>query len=71
MPNTSVSFFITLGQDPNFLLRTIDIDFKTITLDKVAVGFESKYEERIKDVAVTSNLATLDYSLKIWSTVIE
>jgi hypothetical protein len=71
LPNTSVSFFITLGQDPNFLLRTIDIDFKTITLDKVAVGFESKYEERIKDVAVTSNLATLDYSLKIWSTVIE
>jgi hypothetical protein len=40
-------------------------------LDKVAVGFSSKYEERIKDVAVTSNLATLDYSLKIWSTVIE
>jgi hypothetical protein len=71
LPNTSVSFFITLGQDPNFLLRTIDIDFKTITLDKVAVKFESKYEKTINEIAITSNLATLDYSLKVWSTVIE
>ena len=71
LPDISVSFFITLGQDPNFLLRTIDIDFKTITLDKVSVKFESKYEENIQDVAVTSNLTTLDYSLKLWRTVIE
>ena len=71
LPDISVSFFVTLGQDPNFLLRTIDIDFKTITLDKVSVKFESKYEENIQDVAVTSNLTTLDYSLKLWRTVIE
>ena len=50
---------------------SIDIDFKTITLDKISVKFESKYEERIQDIAVTANLATLDYSLKLWSTIIE
>jgi len=71
LTSTGVSFFITLGQDPNFLLRTIDIDFKTIITDKVIVKFELTYEKNIKDIAITSNLAMLDYSLKVWSTVIE
>jgi hypothetical protein len=66
LPISSISFFITLGKDPNFLLRVIDIDLKSIVSDKILINFDSKWESNIDLIAITSSLSTITYSLKIW-----
>lgn len=66
LPISSISFFITLGKDPNFLLRVINIDLKSIVSDKILINFDSKWESNIDLIAITSNLSTITYSLKVW-----
>jgi len=63
-----LSFFITLGKDPNFLVRSIDFDLKTLIMDKAIIDFETKWESNINLIAITSNLASLKYSLNVWRT---
>jgi len=66
LPISTISFFVTLGQDPNFLLRSIAIDLKKLVEDKVVIKFESKWESNIDMISLTANLSSLRYSLKVW-----
>jgi hypothetical protein len=66
LPINSISFFVTLGKDPNFLLRSIDIDLKTLILDKIIIPFNSTWEETIELISLTTNLSSIKYSLNIW-----
>lgn len=63
-----LSFFITLGSDPNFLIRSIDFDLKKLVMDKAIIDFETKWESNINLISITTNLASIDYSLNIWKT---
>lgn len=66
LPISTISFFVTLGRDPNFLLRAIEIDLKKIVQDKVVIPFDSKWESSIDMISLTANLSSLSYSLKVW-----
>jgi hypothetical protein len=68
LPIGSISFFVVLGKDPNFLLRSIDIDLRTLVLDKITIPFDSSWESTIELISLTSNLASIKYSLNIWNT---
>jgi hypothetical protein len=63
-----LSFFITLGRDPNFLIRSIDFDLKKLIMDKAIIDFATKWETNINSISITSNLASLNYSLNVWKT---
>ena len=63
-----LSFFITLGRDPNFLIRSIDFDLKKLIMDKSIIDFETKWETNINLISITTNLASLNYSLNVWKT---
>ena len=66
IPLGSISFFVTLGKEPNFLIRTISIVLKDLVFDKIKIPFESSWEKNIETISMTSNLINLQYSLKIW-----
>jgi hypothetical protein len=66
LPISTISFFVTLGKDPNFLLRSVEIDLKKLVEDKVIIKFESKWERNIEMISLTANLSSLQYSLKVW-----
>jgi hypothetical protein len=66
LPISTISFFVTLGKDPNFLLRSIEIDLKKLVEDKVVIKFESKWENNLDMISLTANLSSLRYSLKVW-----
>jgi hypothetical protein len=66
LPISTVSFFIILGNDPNFIIRVIDLEFSKLILDKVVVKFETKWEQDISRISLTASLASIKYSLKIW-----
>jgi hypothetical protein len=68
LPIGSISFFVVLGKDPNFLLRSMDIDLRTLVLDKIIIPFDSSWESTIDLISLTSNLASIKYSLTIWNT---
>jgi hypothetical protein len=61
-----LSFFITLGRDPNFLIRSISFDLKKLIMDKIIIDFETNWETNIDLISITTNLASLSYSLKVW-----
>jgi len=67
LPINSISFFVTLGKDPNFLLRSIEIDLKNLVLDKIVMPFGTAWESTIDLISLTSNLAILKYSLNVWN----
>jgi hypothetical protein len=66
LPINVINFYIVLHNNPNFLLKTIEIDLKKIVIDKVIVPFTSKKESQIEDISLTTNLAVLKYSLNVW-----
>lgn len=68
LPVSAISFFVTLGKDPNFLLRSIEMDLKKLVEDKIVIKFESKWESNIDMISLTANLSSLCYSLKVWRT---
>jgi hypothetical protein len=63
-----LAFFITLGRDPNFLIRSINFDLKKLVMDWAIVDFETKWENNINLISITSNLASLKYSLTVQKT---
>ena len=66
LPISTVSFFVILGRDPNFLIRTIDLEFKRLILDKVSINFETEWEKDINKISLTASLSSIQYSLKVW-----
>jgi hypothetical protein len=66
LPVSSLSLFVVLGRDPNFLIRTIDLEFKKLILDKVLIPFETKWEHDIGKISLTASLSSIKYSLKVW-----
>jgi len=61
-----VKFFITLQNDFDFLIRTIEIDLKLLIADKVTVPFEFNLESKIDQISISSRTVFDSYGLKIW-----
>jgi len=61
-----VKFFITLKTDLDFLIRTIDIDLKSLVADKVIVPFETNLESQLDRISISSKTVFDSYGLKIW-----
>lgn len=66
LPVTEILFFVTLGNDPNFLIRTINIGLKDLITDPIFAKFNTTWESTIDSISITSNLAELSYSLNVW-----
>jgi hypothetical protein len=63
-----VKIFITLQNDLDFLIRTIDIEIKSLVADKVIVPFITNLESQIDKISVSSKTVFDSYVLKIWKT---
>ena len=61
-----VKFFITLENDFDFLIRTIDIELSSLISDKVTVPFESNLESHIDQISISSKTVFDSYGLKVW-----
>jgi hypothetical protein len=61
-----VKFFITLQNDFDFLIRTIEIELKLLIVDKVIVPFEFNLESNIDQISISSRTVFDSYGLKIW-----
>ena len=66
LSTSGISFFIVLGKDPDFLIRTININFQTLALDKIEVPFDSKKEKDINGISLIASISSIEYSLKVW-----
>jgi hypothetical protein len=62
----TVKFFITLENDFDFLIRTINIELSSLILDKVIVPFESNLESHIDQISISSKTVFDSYGLKVW-----
>lgn len=67
LPVTEILFFIILGNDPNFLVRTITINIKNLIDNPIVVKFNTTWERTIDTISITSNISDLGYSLNVWS----
>jgi hypothetical protein len=65
-PMETLTFFITLETDFDFLVRTITIDIKDLVLDKVCVPFTSSVEEKIDKISISTKSLFSSYGLTIW-----
>ena len=65
-PMETLTFFITLETDFDFLVRTITIDMKDIVLDKVCVPFITSVEEKIDKISLSTKSLFASYGLTIW-----
>jgi hypothetical protein len=61
-----VKFFITLQNDFDFLIRTIEIELTSLIADKVIVPFESNLESQLDRISISSRTVFDSYGLKIW-----
>lgn len=61
-----VKFFITLKNDLDFLIRTVDIELPSLVTDKVIVPFTTMLETRIDRISISSKTVFDSYGLKIW-----
>jgi len=66
LPVSTISFFVTMGRDPNFLLRSMEIDLEKLVEGQIIIKFETEWESDIDKISLTSSLASLQYSLTIW-----
>ena len=66
IPATDISFFIILGNDPNFLIRTITINLKKLIENFLVVKFETIWERTIESISITSNITDLVSELTVW-----
>jgi hypothetical protein len=64
-----VKFFITLENDFDFLIRTIDIDLPSLIADKVVVPFTTTLESQIDKISISSKTVFDSYGLKIWKNI--
>ena len=65
-PMETLTFFITLETDFDFLVRTITINIKDLVLDKVCVPFISSSEEKIDKISISTKSLFSSYGLTIW-----
>ena len=61
-----VKFFITLENDFDFLIRTIDINLTSLIADTVIVPFITMLELEIDKISISSKTVFDSYGLKIW-----
>jgi hypothetical protein len=66
-----VKFFITLENDFDFLIRTIDITLTSLISDKVVVPFETNLESQIDQISISSKTVFDSYGLKVWKDEIQ
>lgn len=59
-------FYITLANEPNFLLQTVIIDIKQLIQDKTIVPFVSEYELDIKKVNIFTRNPFFSYGIQEW-----
>jgi len=63
---STVIFFVTLETDFDFLIRTIPLDVQLlVNNDKIKVPFESKLEQDITKISISSKIAFRSYKLRI------
>jgi len=62
----TLTFFVTLETDFDFLVRTITINIKDLVLDKVCVPFVSTVEEKIDKISISTKSLFSSYGLTIW-----
>lgn len=61
-----ISIFVISKNDPDFLIRTIGVDIRSMMPKKdIIVDFESTWESDIDSITLLTNIS-LDYSLHIW-----
>lgn len=65
-PMETLTFFITLETDFDFLVRTITINIKDLVLDKVCVPFITTVEEKIDKISISTKSLFSSYGLTIW-----
>ncbi|MEY4331779.1 MAG: hypothetical protein RLZZ196_517 [Bacteroidota bacterium] len=64
--STRLVFFVTLENDPDFLIRTIFINSQDLLGSNVfTVPFESKFEYNIDKISISSKLVFNSYKLKV------
>lgn len=61
-----IKIFVTLENDLDFLIRTIDLNIQDLIVDKVVVPFETKLESEIDKLSVSSRTVFDSYGLKVW-----
>jgi hypothetical protein len=61
-----IKFFITLENDFDFLIRTIDIELLSLLSDKIVVPFETTLESQIDKISISSKTVFNSYGLKLW-----
>jgi len=66
-PMETLTFFITLETDFDFLVRTITINIKDLVLDKVCVPFITTVEEKIDKISISTKSLFSSYGLTIWN----
>lgn len=66
MLSPKLVFFVTLDNDPDFLIRTIFVETKDLVNSScVTVPFESKFEQNIDKIAISSKLVFKNYKLRV------
>jgi len=60
----SVQLYLTLENEKNYLIRSFNLIFKDLILDKLVIPFESNYEKSINDISLFTD-STLEYKLTI------
>jgi hypothetical protein len=61
-----IKFFITLENDFDFLIKTIDIELHNLLSDKVVVPFTTTLETQIDKISISSKTVFDSYGLKVW-----
>jgi hypothetical protein len=61
-----VKFFITLKNDLDFLIKTIDIELTSLVTDKVIIPFTTMLETQIDRISISSKTVFESYGLKVW-----
>ena len=61
-----IKFFITLENDFDFLIKTIDIELHDLLSDKVIVPFTTTLESQIDKISISSKTVFDSYGLKVW-----
>jgi len=62
----TLTFFVTLETDFDFLVRTITINIKDLVLDKVCVPFIASAEKNIDKISISTKSLFSSYGLTIW-----
>ena len=64
-------FYITIANEPNFLLQTVIIDIKQLIQDKTIIPFASRYESYIEKINIFTRNPFFSYSIQEWREISE